>query len=322
MLSRLLSCNVEQGPLTFMAKGKSAGRILVSGASGLIGSGVEKAAHEKGFEVQILVRHHHEVRGGAIYWNPTETNQGVHPAALEGLDAVIHLSGANIARRWTRDVREKIVASRVRSTEVLCDALRKVRHRPPVLLCASAVGIYGDRGDEILTEDSATGTGFLAETCQAWEGAAKQACELGIRVVHLRLGVVLSRRGGALGKMLPVFQLGMGGRLGNGRQWMSWISLRDLLRAMWFLMESQQLSGAFNLTAPGAATNAEFTAALAHAVHRPAFFPVPAGALRLAFGEMAGQTLLASQRAVPRRLQEAGFTFEDAEIGAALGALL
>jgi uncharacterized protein len=305
-----------------MAKGKSAGRILVSGASGLIGSGVQQAAHERGFEVQTLVRRHREVRGGAIYWNPTDADQGVHPAALEGFEAIIHLNGANIARRWTREYRQKIVASRVRSTDVLCGALRKVRHRPPVLLCASAVGIYGNRGDELLTEDSATGKGFLAETCEAWEAAAKQASELGIRVVLLRFGVVLSRKAGALGKMLPVFQLGMGGRLGNGRQWLSWISLRDLVRAMWFLMESQQLSGAFNLTAPRPVTNAEFTERLAHAVHRPAFFPVPAGVLRLAFGEMAEQTMLASQRAVPKKLQEAGFTFEDAEIGAALGALL
>ncbi len=320
--ARFLSCNVKLGQLPFMAMGKCAGRILVSGASGLIGSAVEQAAHEKGFEVQTLVRRHREVRGRAIYWNPTEADQGVHPAALEGFDAVIHLSGANIARRWTRAYREKIVASRVRSTEVLCEALKKVRRKPPVLLCASAVGIYGDRGDEVLTEDSASGTGFLAETCRAWEAAAQRACELGIRVVHLRFGVVLSRKGGALGKMLPLFHLGMGGRLGSGRQWMSWISLRDLVRAMWFLMEDQQLAGAFNLAAPRPVTNVEFTGALARAMHRLAFFPAPAGLLRLAFGEMAEQTMLASQRAAPKRLEEAGFAFEDAEIGSALSALL
>jgi len=296
-------------------------RILLSGASGLIGSALRRSAEEKGFEVKTLVRHHREVRGGATYWNPAEANRSVHPAALEGFEAIVHLAGANIARRWTRSNREKIVDSRVRSTEVLCDALRKVRQRPPVLLCASAVGIYGDRGGEVLTEESAPGTGFLAETCVAWEAAAKGAWELGIRVVHLRFGVVLSRHGGMLSRLLPVFQLAAGGKLGSGEQWMSWISERDLLRAMWFLIERPTLMDAFNLTAPQPVTNADFTRALAHTVHRPALFTVPRAGLRLAFGEMARETLLASQRAVPWKLETAGFRFEDADIGAALHSL-
>ncbi len=298
------------------------GRILVSGASGLIGSALASAAHEKGIEVHTLVRRHREVRGGAIYWNPGETKRGVHPAALEGFDAVVHLNGANVARRWSPKYRETIVSSRVRSTEVLCEVLRKVRRPPPVLLCASAVGIYGDRGDEVLTEESPAGSGFLAETCQAWEAAAKPARDLGIRVVHLRLGVVLSGKGGALGKMLPAFHLAMGGKLGSGQQWMSWISERDVVRAIGFLMDREDLSGPFNLTAPQAVTNAEFTQALARAVHRPALLPIPAVVLRLAFGEMAQETMLASQRVLPKRLEEAGFQFEDADIGAALRALL
>lgn len=303
-----------------MAQG--AGRILVSGASGLIGSAVARSAQEKGIEVQTLVRRHREVWQGRIYWNPSESNLGVHPAALEGFDAVIHLNGANVARRWTREYRETIVSSRVRATEVLCEVLKKVRRRPRVLLCASAVGIYGDRGGEVLTEESSLGTGFLAETCQAWEAAAKRAWEMGIRVVHLRFGVVLSRKGGALGKVLPVFRLGMGGKLGSGQQWMSWISERDVVRAIWFLMEHETLADAFNIMAPEPVRNAEFTQALARAVHRPALLPVPAGVLRVAFGEMADQTLLASQRGVPQKLEAAGFHFEDPEIGAALRTLL
>ena len=297
-------------------------RILVSGASGLIGSALRSAAREKGIEVQTLVRRHREVRGGVIYWNPAETKRGVHPAALEGFDAVVHLNGADVARRWSPQYRETIVSSRVRSTEVLCEVLRKVRRPPPVLLCASAVGIYGDRGDEVLTEESSAGSGFLAETCQAWEAAAKPARDLGIRVVHLRSGVVLSRNGGALGKMLPAFHLAMGGKLGSGQQWMSWISERDVVRAIGFLMEHEELSGPFNLTAPQPVTNAEFTQALARAVHRPALLPVPAAILRLAFGEMARETMLASQRVLPKRLDEAGFQFQDADIAAALRSLL
>jgi uncharacterized protein len=301
---------------------KSKGRILLSGASGLIGSAVERSAQGRGFEVQTLVRRHREVRGKAIYWNPTDAARGVHPSALEGFDAVIHLAGANVAHRWTTAYREKIVASRVRSTEVLCEALRKVRQRPPVLLCASAVGIYGDRGDEVLTEQASPGSGFLADTCVKWEAAAQRASELGIRVVHLRFGIVLAPNGGVLGRLLPVFRMGLGGRLGSGRQWMSWISLRDLVRAIWFLMEREQLEGAFNFTAPQAMTNADFSHAVAHAVHRPALFPAPASMLHLAFGEMAQQMLLASQRAIPQRLQEAGFHFEDPEIQQALRSLL
>lgn len=297
-------------------------RVLLGGASGLIGSAVHRAAREKGIDVQTLVRRHRDVRAGSIYWNPAQTAQGLHAASLEGFDAVVQLSGATIARRWSREYRETIVSSRVRSTRVLCEALAKVRRPPAVLLCASAVGIYGSRGDEILTEESTPGSGFLAETCQAWEAAAQPARDLGIRVVHLRFGLVLSLAGGALAKMLPVFQLAMGGKLGSGRQWMSWISERDLVRAVFFLMERQDLARAFNLTAPHPVTNAEFSKALARAVRRPALFPAPAAALRLAFGEMADQTLLASQRALPMRLESAGFRFEDAEINAALHALL
>ncbi len=241
---------------------------------------------------------------------------------LEGFDAIIHLSGANIAQRWSAEYKQEIVTSRVASTQALCEALAGVQRRPRVLLCASATGIYGDRGDEILTEESEAGSGFLAETCKAWEQATKRAGDLGIRVVHLRFGVVLSREGGALKKMLPAFRWGLGGRLGSGRQWMSWISLRDVVRAIFFLMEREDLAGAFNLTAPNPVTNATFTKQLGDALHRPAVMPIPVAALRLLFGEMADATLIASTRVLPQRLDAAGFRFEDSEIGPTLHALL
>jgi uncharacterized protein (TIGR01777 family) len=301
--------------------GKATQRILLSGASGLIGSALRGAAREQAMEVTALVRRHRLVGPGAIYWNPAKPESTVHPVGLEGFDAVVHLSGANVARRWTQEYRREIVESRVTSTRMLCESLAQVRRRPRVLLCASAVGIYGDRGDDVLTEESPEGTGFLAETCSAWEEAAKKAGALGIRVVHLRFGVVLSRKGGALGKMLPAFRCGLGGRLGSGRQWMSWISVRDLVRATIFLMGNEGLAGAFNLTAPNPVTNATLTTALAAAVHRPALLPVPAAMLRMVFGEMANETLLASQRVLPYRLVDAGFRFEDEEIGKALRAL-
>ena len=298
-------------------------RILISGASGLIGSAMRLAAQERGWDATTLVRRHREVVGGTLYWNPGKADTTIHPMGLEGFDAVIHLSGANVARRWTPAYREQMVSSRVGSTRVLCEALTQVHRPPQVLVCASAIGIYGDRGEEILTEASAPGSGFLAETCVAWEKAADKARSAGIRVVHARFGVVLSRKGGALKKMLPPFRLGLGGKLGSGRQWMSWISIRDTVRALLYLMEHEGLDGPFNLTSPHPVRNADFTRELGAAVHRPAWFGVPAGALRLAFGaEMANEALLASSRVQPERLEAAGFRFEDEELGAALRALL
>jgi uncharacterized protein len=298
-------------------------RILISGASGLIGSAMRRAAQERGVDVTTLVRHHRDVVGGTIYWNPSRPDAAIHPMGVEGFDAVLHLSGANVARRWTEKYRREIVISRVGSTQALCEALAQVRHPPRVLVCASAIGIYGSRGDEVLTEASAPGTGFLAETCVAWEQAADKARAAGIRVVHARFGVVLSRKGGALRMMLPAFRLGLGGKLGSGQQWMSWISIRDAVRALLFLMESDDQAGPFNFTAPQPVTNAEFTRRLGAALHRPEWWSVPSGVLRMAFGaSMANETLLASERVLPQRLQEAGFRFEDEDLGAALRALL
>lgn len=298
-------------------------RILISGASGLIGSAMRRAAQERGIDVTTLVRHHREVVGGTIYWNTGRVDAAIHPMGLEGFDVVVHLSGANIARRWTEDYKREIVSSRVGSTRALCEALAQVRQPPRVLVCASAIGVYGDRGEEVLTEASAPGRGFLAETCVAWEKAADKARAAGIRVVHARFGVVLSRKGGALKKMLPAFRLGIGGKLGSGQQWMSWISIRDAVRALLFLIEDDDQTGPFDLTAPQPVTNRDFTNELAAALHRPAWLGVPAGTLRLAFGAtMANETLLASARVLPQRLEEAGFRFEDADLGAALRALL
>ena len=297
-------------------------RILVSGASGLIGSALVRAAQKQSVDVVRLVRDHRKPLPNSIYWNYRNTLIAAHPLELENFNAVFHLSGANVAHRWTGARRREIVRSRVESTRVLCERLAVLHNPPRVLLCASAVGIYGDRGDEELTEQSPPGTGFLADTCRRWEAATRKAEEAGIRVVHLRFGVVLDRRGGALAKMLPPFRFGLGGRLGSGRQWMSWISLRDVVRAALFLMEHDDLAGCFNLTAPNPVTNRTFTNALGHALHRPAILPVPEFALRAAFGAMADEGLLASCRALPSRLQQAGFIFEHHDIETTLPALL
>jgi uncharacterized protein len=297
-------------------------RILVSGASGLIGSALVQSAQNAGTEVVRLARGHRAEAPGVVYWNLNKPKNAVHPVVLENFSAVVHLSGANIARRWTEEYRREIVRSRVDSTRTLCETLAQVRCRPRVLLCASAVGFYGDRGDEVLTEQSSPGSGFLAETCRAWEAATKAACEAGIRVVYLRFGVVLDRRRGALSRILKPFRMGFGGTLGSGRQWMSWISLRDAVRAILFLMDNEEMSGAFNFTSPNPVTNRIFTHALAQTVHRRAMLQVPAAALRLAFGAMADEGPLASCRAIPMRLEQSGFTFELPEIEPALTALL
>jgi hypothetical protein len=298
------------------------GRILVSGASGLIGSAVVRAAASRSMEAVCLVRDPRRVGRGAILWHPDSPGDAVAPAKLEGFDAVVHLSGANVGRRWTARFKQEIFASRVNTTQVFSAALAAAQTRPRVLLCASAVGIYGNRGDELLTEDSAPGSGFLAETCVAWEAATQAASDAGIRVVHLRFGIVLDGQGGALAKMLPAFRLGLGGRLGSGEQWVSWISLADVVRAIFFLMDGEGLAGAYNLVAPHPITNRTFSKAIGRAVHRPAIVPVPRAALRILLGEFADGALLASQRAVPGRLVKAGFVFENAEIEKTLQALL
>jgi uncharacterized protein (TIGR01777 family) len=242
---------------------------------------------------------------------------------LEGLDAVIHLSGANLAAsRWTAGYRREIVSSRVDSALALAGALAALPRPPRTFLAASAIGFYGDRGDERLDENSPSGRGFLAEMCRAWEAACLAAADAGIRVVHLRFGVALAAHDGALAKMLPLFRLGLGGRLGPGKQWMSWIALDDLIAAVLFLLDSSDVTGPVNLTSPHPVTNAEFTRVLGRVLHRPAVLPAPAFALRLMLGPMADEALMLSTRVVPAKLLDAGFRFAHPEIEGALRAVM
>jgi len=284
----------------------------------MLGSALLVALAERKTELIQLVRRE---PGGReeLRWDPRSASPIAQPEVLEGLDAAIHLSGANLAaHRWTPEYLHEVTASRVDSTRALATMLSGLRQPPQSLLIASAVGIYGNRGDEVLDESSAAGSGFLADLCRAWEAAAAPARQTRIRIVHLRFGVVLARSSGALAQMLPIFRLGLGGRLGSGKQWMSWISLADLVRSTLFLLDSPSLSGPVNLTSPQPVTNAEFTRALARRLHRPAIFPAPAFALRLAFGPMADEALLSSTRAVPRKLLDAGFLFAHPAIEGAL----
>ena len=298
------------------------GRFVLSGASGLVGSALRAALVQRGASVVQLVRGE-PATSGEVRWNPEGGWPEGSVRVLEGADAAIHLGGANLAaRRWTAAYRREVFASRVDSTRVLATALAGLSRPPRALLVASAVGIYGDRGDEVLDETSSSGSGFLADLCRAWEGAAEPAAAAGIRVVPLRFGVVLARGAGALEKMLPVFRLGLGGRLGSGRQWMSWIAAPDLVEAVLFILGAQAVKGPVNVTSPQPVTNAEFTRALGRCLHRPTLLPAPAVALRLALGPMAEEALLASARAVPRKLLEAGLRFELPAIEGALRAVI
>lgn len=279
-------------------------RIAISGASGLVGSALSSFLTTAGHSVSPIVRTN--PRDGQIFWSPRD---GVIDAkALEGMDAVIHLAGENIASgRWTAKKKEAIEASRIASSELLVQALRRLKNPPKTLISASAVGFYGDRGDELLTEESSRGNGFLPQTAERWEQACLKASACGCRVVMARFGVVLDPRGGALGKMLPAFRMGVGGTLGRGEQWMSWIAVDDLLYAVAHLLHCSDVRGAVNLCSPELVTNRQFTQTLATLLGRPAFFPLPKVALRALFGEMADSALLASTRVVPKKLADSAF---------------
>jgi uncharacterized protein (TIGR01777 family) len=286
----------------------------------MVGTVLCRSLTDHGFPVLQLVRRTPQ-SPDQLQWDPAEALRA--PGLLEGLTAAIHLSGANVAaHRWTPEWKQEIRSSRVDSTRALAQTLASLKNPPQTLLVASATGIYGDRGDEILDESSAPGHGFLAEVCQQWEAAAKPAVDAGIRVVHLRLGVVIGPGAGALAKLVPLFRLGLGGRLGSGRQWMSWISLADAVSAMLFALDTPSLSGPLNFTAPQPVTNADFTRALARAVHRPALIPAPAFALRIAMGQMADEALLASARVLPAKLTGARFPFAHPTIDKALAAAI
>jgi uncharacterized protein (TIGR01777 family) len=282
--------------------------IAVTGSSGLIGTALVSRLTTAGHDVSRVVRSS-APGDGEIAWSPTEGT--IDGPAFEGVDAVVHLAGAGIAdKRWSEDRKRVILESRTRSTDLLARTLAEMAEPPSVLISASAIGIYGDRGDEPLDEDSASGDGFLADVCRAWEAAADPAREAGIRVVHPRTGLVLSADGGALAKQLPLFKLGAGGRLGDGDQWWSWISMTDETAAIEWLLHNE-LHGPVNLTGPEPVTNATFTEELGEVLHRPTFLPVPAFGPKLLLGaELADQLLFASQRVLPTRLLDAGFRFE------------
>lgn len=295
--------------------------ITVTGASGFIGRRLMKLLAANGHSLHVLSRHAGTNLPPNVRLSVWDAAAGPPPeAALRGTDAVIHLAGEPVAQRWTADVRRRIRESRVQGTRNLVEALGNMAELPRVLVCASAIGYYGSRGDEVLTEASAPGSGVLPEICVAWEHEAVAAEYLGLRVVRVRIGIVLASHGGALARMLPPFRMGVGGRLGNGKQWMSWIHLDDLCELLRFAVE-QPVRGAMNAVAPYPVTNSEFTKTLAAALKRPALFPVPPFALRLMFGEMA-DVLLASQRVSPKGAEDAGFRPRYPQLAGALADLL
>ena len=284
----------------------------------MLGSALREALALRQAELIQLVRREPAGRK-ELRWDPGTASPIAQPELLEGLDAAVHLSGASLAaHRWTPQYLREMSTSRIDSTHALVTTLARLRRPPRSLLVASAVGIYGNRGDEVLDDNSAPGSGLLADLCRAWEAAAAPAREAGIRVVHLRFGVVLAGGSGALAQMLPIFRLGLGGKLGSGRQWMSWISLPDLVASTLWVIDSPLLTGPVNLTSPHPVTNAEFTRTLARNLHRPALLPAPAFALSLVFGPMANEALLSSTRAIPAKLLDAGFPFAHASIDGAL----
>lgn len=291
-------------------------KMIVSGSSGLVGSALFPLLRDQEHEVARLVRDP-SASGKVVQWDPSLDNiDGQH---LEGFDGVVHLAGESIASgRWTKAKKERIRDSRVKGTRLLSRALAKLERRPQVLVCASAIGYYGDRGDEILDEQSPPGDSFLADVCKEWEAAADPAREAGIRVVHLRLGIVLSSKGGALEKMLLPFKMGAGGIVGDGNQYWSWISLEDVVGAIQHALTNDTLSGPVNCVAPDPPTNREFTKTLGKVLNRPTVLPVPAFGAKLLLGEMAKELLLASTRVVPKKLQEAGYPFKFADLEAAL----
>lgn len=295
-------------------------KVAVTGASGFLGSALVPSLRGAGHDVIRLVRRAPR-SPDEVWWNPAAHE--IDERGLQGVDAVVHLAGVNLGgRRWSEAYRQKILASRIEGTTTISNAVASLDPRPTVLLSASAVGYYGDTGDRLMDESDAPGAGFLADVVRQWEDSTAAARASGVRVVHLRSGIVLAKSGGVLKPLLPIFRLGLGGRLGSGRQYVSWISLPDELAAIRFLLASAEISGPVNLTAPGAVTNAEYTRAIGRAVHRPTVVRVPALALRLVLDGLADEALLVGQRVQPRALTEAGFTFAHPDIDAALREVL
>ncbi|HEX7425204.1 MAG TPA: TIGR01777 family oxidoreductase [Terriglobales bacterium] len=291
----------------------------MTGVSGPIGTGLLASFEPQGTQIVRLVRGRAK-NAAQVSWDPLAP---LAPATVSGFDAVVHLAGESVVGRWTEEKKKAIRESRVQGTRNLAAALAQSEVKPRVLVCASAVGFYGNRGDELLREESPGGQGFLPEVCREWEDASRIAAEAGIRTVNIRIGLVLSAKGGALDNMLKPFKLGLGGRIGSGQQWWSWIHVDDIVGGIHHAIRTESLSGAVNLVAPNPVRNAEFTKVLASVLGRPAFFPVPEFALRLAFGEMAaGELLLASQRVEPGKLRTSGYAFRFRELRAALENLV
>ncbi len=296
--------------------------IAITGSSGLIGSALRSELTRSGHRPIRLVRRPVKSGSDEIFWDPASGK--IDADSLEGVDVVVNLAGAGIGdRRWTDDYRSKIVSSRVDGTSLLAGTLAALKAPPAALVSGSAIGVYGSRGDEELTESSSLGTGFLADLCKNWEAAAQPAADSGIRTTFMRTGIVLSPEGGAMSKLLPLFKLGVGGKFGAGDQYMSWISIDDMVGAVMHLIENDTASGAYNLTAPSPVTNEEFTKAMGEAVNRPAFLPVPTFGPRLLMGrDRADALLFDSARVLPDRLLEAGYRFEHGDINSALADIL
>jgi len=296
-------------------------KVLISGSTGLVGSALVRSLTSDGRQVTRLVRPGGPITHGSVLWDPQ--NGLLDSEAIEGHDAVIHLAGENIAAgRWTPDQKKRIRESRVRGTSLLCGRLKSLKSPPAVALFASAIGIYGDRSDKELTERTTPGSGFLASVTKEWEAASDVLTETSIRVVKLRIGVVLSKEGGALTRMLPVFKLGLGGKIGSGCQYMSWIAIDDLLGIVKYVLSHDNISGPVNAVSPNPVTNEEFTKRLGKLLSRPTFLALPRLGLKLAAGEMGDELLLASTRVLPERLTSSGFHFEYPKLEQALKHLL
>ena len=285
-------------------------KILITGASCLVGTHLIPTLKAKGHEIFKLVRKTPKA-ADEIQWDAEKGFSDEEQAKLENFEAVVHLAGDNVAsENWSAEKKRKIRESRTIGTKVLVDALRKTKSAPKVLVSASAIGFYGNRKDEILTEDSAKGVGFFPEVCDEWEKESQKATDFGARVVNPRIGVVLAKDGGALEKMLTPFKLGVGGVVGSGKQWMSWIAIDDLVRLIHFALENENIHGAINATAPNPATNEEFTKTLGKVLNRPTVLPIPAFGIKLLFGEMGERLLLEGNRVLPKKAQDAGFEFQ------------
>jgi uncharacterized protein (TIGR01777 family) len=294
-------------------------KVLISGATGLIGSALIPELESGGHQITRLTRS--PGSGSDVGWNPDAGE--IDTSRLEGHDAVVHLAGENIGEgRWTPEKKRRILESRAKGTRLLAETIASLPEPPRVMVSASAVGYYGDRGNELLREDSGPGSDFLAEVCKAWEAAADPAREAGVRVVHPRNGIVLSTQGGALARTLPIFKLGGGGRIGSGRQWWSWVAMADVVGAISHSLTDDSVEGPVNVGSPNPLTNAEYTRVLGKVLNRPTIFPLPAPAARLMLGEVADALLLASQRMEPAKLKETGYEFRYPELDGALRHLL